>query len=251
MALRTQSCAPGSRTSTRSQGGPRALRAIRAAGSEAPIIVFEVWPLNNVGVSTVEGRVSDAVSDFADPLGKTFFVPIYTDPLLPWVTGTWNGHANALWSLIYAGPQDSPGSVADPNSPSEWLALAAQHEVSARLLAENKIGAGQSVFHVGLAVEAALKAYIMYVERLNGWPSKEARPELYTHDLRALVKAAGIKLTPLDPRAASWHLVLQWDRGQGYEPQTPSRKFARSWVRAASGEEGVVTWIRSILTPAA
>lgn len=54
--------------------------------------------------------------------------------------------------------------MADPNSPSEWLALAAQHEASARVLAENKIAAGQALFHAGLAVECALKAYIMYSE---------------------------------------------------------------------------------------
>src|SRR4051812_25107550 len=72
--------------------------------------------------------------------------------------------------------------VTDPTSADEWLALSRQHEASAKLLCENKVAAAQGMFHAGLSVECALKAYIMRGERLNGWPSKLTRPELYTHD---------------------------------------------------------------------
>jgi hypothetical protein len=98
--------------------------------------------------------------------------------------------------------------MADPNSPGEWLALASQHERSARVLAEDKIAAGQALFHAGLAVECALKAYIMQRERLNGWPSKEARPELYVHDLRQLREIADLPpLNPRSPHASSCELA--------------------------------------------
>jgi len=44
-----------------------------------------------------------------------------------------------------------------------------------------------------------LKAYIMWKGRLNGWPDRDSRPELYTHDLRKLVGIAGIQLSTIDP----------------------------------------------------
>ena len=48
----------------------------------------------------------------------------------------------------------------DPQSPSEWLLLVRQNEKTARLLAEDREVAAQAYFHVGLATECALKAYI-------------------------------------------------------------------------------------------
>lgn len=67
-------------------------QAIRAGGSRAPIIVLGVWPLNNASVSTVETAVQAAVTAFADT--KTYYIPIYADSVLPWVTGAWNNTAN-------------------------------------------------------------------------------------------------------------------------------------------------------------
>ena len=135
----------------------------------------------------------------------------------------------------------------DPQSPSEWLSLAKQHETTARLLAENREVAAQAYFHVGFAAECALKAYIMWSERLNSWPDKGSRPELYTHDLRKLVEIAGIELRTRDPIGPGWAVVLQWDRGQGYDPSPMPRKVARSMIEAAFGDNGAVTWIRRTL----
>lgn len=137
--------------------------------------------------------------------------------------------------------------MADPDSIEEWLALVQQHEDVARLVVEHKTAAAQAYFHAGAAVECALKAYIMHRERLNAWPSKEARPSLYTHDLRELQKAAGIQPKASDETAAAWHLVRQWDRNQGYDPKPMPRKVARAMLEAAFGRKGVVTWLRSRL----
>jgi hypothetical protein len=135
----------------------------------------------------------------------------------------------------------------DPQSPSEWLAVAKQHEASARLLAESRVAAAQAYFHAGFAVECALKAYIMSKGRLNGWPDRDSRPELYTHDLRKLVGIAGIQLSTTDPIGPSWKVVLDWDRNQAYDPNPMPRRVARSMVEATFGQKGVVTWIREIL----
>ncbi len=138
--------------------------------------------------------------------------------------------------------------MADPDSIEGWLALVSQHEAVARTMAANKIAAAQGWWHAGIAVECALKAYIMWKERLNAWPSREARGDLFTHDVRALSLIAGLTVGPTNPIAASWHLVFQWDRNQGYDPKPMPRKVARSMVEAVFGIDGVVTWIRSSLT---
>jgi hypothetical protein len=135
----------------------------------------------------------------------------------------------------------------DPQSPGEWMALAQQHEKSARLLATDRLAAGQAYFHVGFAAECALKAYIMWKERLNSWPDNVLRPELYTHDLRKLVRIAGIPLTTKDRVGPSWKVVLDWNRNQAYDPNPMPRRVARSMIEAAFGQEGVVTWIRETL----
>lgn len=135
----------------------------------------------------------------------------------------------------------------DPQSPSEWLSLVRQHEAAARALAQTRLAAAQAYFHVGLATECALKAYIMWSERLNSWPDIGSRRELYTHDLRKLVEIAGIELRTTDPTGPSWAVVLQWDRGQGYDPSPMPRKVAGSMIEAAFGDDGVVTWIRRTL----
>lgn len=137
--------------------------------------------------------------------------------------------------------------IVNPQSPSEWMSLASQHERSARLLAVDRFAAAQAYAHVGFAAECALKAYIMRKERLNAWPDIELRKELYTHDLRRLVQIAGIELKPKDPIGPSWAVVLQWDRGQAYDPDRMPRRVARSMIEAAFGEKGVVTWIRETL----
>lgn len=87
----------------------------------------------------------------------------------------------------------------------------------------------------------------MWKERLNRWPDIDSRKELYTHDLTKLIRIAGIALKTSDPIAPSWAVVLQWDRGQAYDPIPMPRRVARSMVDAAFGEKGVVTWIRKTL----
>ena len=138
----------------------------------------------------------------------------------------------------------------DPASAEDWLSICRQHEHAAKKLCDDKRAASQGYFHAGLAVECALKAYIMRVERLNSWPSRQHRPELYTHDLRQLLTIAGIRVLHSDPQAPCWHVVLQWDRSQNYSPRPMPRKVAKSLYEAAFSADGVVTWIRQKLNSA-
>lgn len=137
--------------------------------------------------------------------------------------------------------------VADPQSVESWLSLVAQHKRIAEFASEDREATPQALFHVGIATECALKALIMRKERLNGWPSKAAREELYTHDLRKLAQIAGVSLSATDIHGPSWHVVLAWDRNQSYDPKRMPRKVARAWVEAAFGVNGAVTWIKKTL----
>lgn len=134
--------------------------------------------------------------------------------------------------------------MSDPKSPEEWLRLAAQHELAAKTMCEDRKAAGMAYGHVGFGAECALKAYIMHKERFNQWPSKDSRPDLHTHNLRDLMDIAGIPRDPKGPLAPQWAVVLQWNRAQGYDPKPTPRKVARQMVEAAFGSDGVVTWIR-------
>lgn len=103
--------------------------------------------------------------------------------------------------------------------------------------------------HAGFIVECCLKAYIMHRERLNSWPSIAARRELYTHDLRKLCEIAEIAMDATDELAPAWHVVLEWDRNQAYDVGLMPTKVAIAMLEAASGEKGVASWLRTILTP--
>lgn len=139
--------------------------------------------------------------------------------------------------------------MADPQTIEEWLRLAVQHELAAKELCGNPAAASMGHHHAGFVVECCLKAYIMHRERLNSWPSIAARRELYTHDLRRLAAIADITMSPLDELAPAWHVVLEWDRNQAYDPAHMPPKVAWAMYQAACGEKGVATWLRSILTP--
>lgn len=91
-----------------------AYQAIRSGGSTSPIVVFGLWPINNAAVGATEQAVHDAVTEFDDPLGRTFFIPIYADPSLPWVTGAWNNSANTQSAnavLYIAGDNTHPSDL--------------------------------------------------------------------------------------------------------------------------------------------
>lgn len=131
-----------------------------------------------------------------------------------------------------------------PLTAEAFLHLVESKRFVAETAVENRLHCGEAWMAAGFAVEFALKAYIMRRERSNAWPSKEARPELYTHDLRKLFQVAELDLAtaPRELRGAL-RTVLDWDRAHEYTSRRMSRANARSMVKAAFGEEGVVSWL--------
>lgn len=83
----------------------------------------------------------------------------------------------------------------------------------------------------------------MRSERLNQWPDRGARPDLYEHSLKKLAKVLGMTISPSDEVAASWLVAMQWRREYMYYPEV-SRVAAEQIYEAVFDEQkGVVAWI--------
>jgi len=72
------------------------LQAARAGSYSGPIVIFGVMPLNNAQASATEVAIAAGVAAFSDPLARTFFIPILNDPLLPWISQSWNNANNTF-----------------------------------------------------------------------------------------------------------------------------------------------------------
>jgi hypothetical protein len=86
----------------------------------------------------------------------------------------------------------------------------------------------------------------MRKEGRNRWPDKDEAPELYTHDLRALLTRLGVDPSGFDPRnsvAPALKMVLEWRRDCGYAIGKFPLKYASQFVDAAFGHDGVVEWL--------
>jgi hypothetical protein len=120
-----------------------------------------------------------------------------------------------------------------------------------RSVAEAMVGSRRSCREAwvaaGFGVEFALKAVICSREGFNEWPSKESRPELYTHDIKDLFRAAGIdlKAAPKEVQPAI-RQVLDWTRNHDYSATPMPRKMAKGMVEAAFGPNGVVGWLKRL-----
>lgn len=134
-----------------------------------------------------------------------------------------------------------------PLTADAFLRMAEGKRIVALAMADHKFACREAWMAAGFAVEFSLKALIIRRERLNAWPSREARPDLYTHNLRGLFEAAGVDLTRT-PRAlrGSIRTVLDWIRAHEYSSGRMSRANARSMVSAAFDREGVVAWLGSL-----
>jgi HEPN domain-containing protein len=119
--------------------------------------------------------------------------------------------------------------------------------IVARAVVDDRLACREAWMAAGFAVEFALKALIIRRERLNSWPSKEHRPELYTHSVRDLFQAAKVELkaAPRELRGAL-RTVLDWNRAHEYTSGRMSRANARSMVSAAFDPEGVVAWLNGL-----
>jgi hypothetical protein len=106
----------------------------------------------------------------------------------------------------------------------------------------------------GLAIEFALKARIMHVERLNSWPSRRRRPELHTHSLGSLVDTAGLRpqleqeFFSFSDIGLAWMVVKEFDINGRYPTGEPfPKRLACDCVEAIDGL-GLLEWLITGIT---
>lgn len=133
---------------------------------------------------------------------------------------------------------------AQPDSIEGWCILARRNQASARALLAAK-QPSQAWNAAGFAVECALKAAVMKHHRHNRYPSREDRPDLYTHNLHGLLREAAVDLRGLarDPIAPHFQTVLLWERSEGYNPTSMPMRVAEDMVTSACGPSGVLQWL--------
>lgn len=140
-----------------------------------------------------------------------------------------------------------PGNTSDPLTEADFLALVEKKRATALAMVGDRRSCSEAWDAAGFAVEYALKALIMRRRRLNAWPqSRDEAPELWSHDLRALLREAGIATTeiPKDLRPA-FATALSWSREQAYINRRMPRAVARAMVKAVFDEGRVIEWLRT------
>ena len=118
----------------------------------------------------------------------------------------------------------------------------------ARLLLRNRQYEG-AYYLSGYVIEAALKACIAKQTQRHDFPDKSTVNESYTHDLKRLVRVAGLQ-PALDAELSrdrafevNWSLVKDWSEESRYE--RPTRTKAEDLHRAIiDRRHGVMRWIR-------
>jgi hypothetical protein len=135
-----------------------------------------------------------------------------------------------------------------PITADDWERVAHQKLKAAMHLQQIR-STTEAYDQAGVAIECALKARIMRHERLNQWPSRERRRDLYTHDLAFLLKAGGLQDRMLAESASgtnigiAWAIAKEWSVEARYARNMRPR-LARDMIWAASSaNDGLVRWI--------
>lgn len=130
---------------------------------------------------------------------------------------------------------------------SDWERMARQQVETARVLAL-ALQWGDAFYHSGFAVECALKLRIMRFERLNSWPDRTDRRELYVHDLSKLARVAGIEAVLLAEINAqsdiglAWMVAQDWSVEVRYDPRPFPAQRGADMVEAVAAK-GLLEWL--------
>ena len=119
----------------------------------------------------------------------------------------------------------------------------------ARVLLKNQCFAG-AYYLAGYAVECALKACIAKRTTRHEFPDRKLVNDIHTHDLKELVKLAGLSAEHVREMRTNrafevnWGVVKDWRPERRYT-RTTSKVEARDLYGAiAARKNGVLAWIR-------
>ena len=141
----------------------------------------------------------------------------------------------------------------DNPRPIDWANRARQCMRDARTLYEAH--SWQSAYmSSGLAMEMALKGRIMHVQRMNSWPARRDRRELYTHNLNDLMEMADLRPSLTQEVVDQTNIGLAWLAMKDFDinsryptgKQFP-RKLARDSVEAIANL-GLLEWLMTGIT---
>lgn len=132
----------------------------------------------------------------------------------------------------------------------QFEAIARDELDSARIMLEKRKWK-QAHYHAGVAVETALKARIMRHERMNVWPSRSTRPELYTHNLERLLRLCGLEASfdeallseDCPEYVAAWMIVKDWHINMRYHVVEAFPQALSEDVVNAADNSGLVLWL--------
>ncbi|MFX4223573.1 MAG: hypothetical protein ACMVO3_22875 [Thalassobaculum sp.] len=135
------------------------------------------------------------------------------------------------------------------DSPEQWFEMSRQHCKAAEALFDQRLIAPAYTL-AGTAIECALKGLIMRRERMNRWPARQDRRELYTHRLPELLKLAGLdarmveQSVPPTEIGVAWAIAKDWSYNSRYATGLKPRD-ARDilWAIQRAGDRGLLRWI--------
>ena len=107
-----------------------------------------------------------------------------------------------------------------------------------------------SYYLSGYAVECGLKAVIAKLQGRNEFPDKRFANECNTHNLRTLVRLAGLQfdleeeIQSSTAFAENWSVVRKWSELARYEVNVPAQTARCMYVACAGHPKGVLPWIQ-------
>lgn len=131
---------------------------------------------------------------------------------------------------------------------ADLQALSRIRRREARSLLDVGLPAG-AYYLTGYSIECALKACVARRTPKFSFPEKERALESYTHDLTKLLRVAGLDkafdaAAHASPALArNWAIAKDWKETSRYD-HTIDMKQARALYKAATGQNGVLPWLR-------
>lgn len=102
---------------------------------------------------------------------------------------------------------------------------------------------------IGYAVECALKACIAKQVKQYDFPDKKLANEAFTHDLKKLIRVAGLSRQLESDRKSNenlnqnWAVVKDWNESVRYEVSITESE-AQDMYTSITGRDGLLPWIK-------
>jgi HEPN domain-containing protein len=131
----------------------------------------------------------------------------------------------------------------------DFRKLAAVRAKEAKSLLDRGHFAG-AYYLAGYSVECALKACIAKQTQRHDFPDKKIVNDSYTHNLKELLKTAGLEpslttdMRTNDQLAANWNVIKDWSENARYQAIIPYTVAKDLYSAITRRKNGVLPWLR-------